>query len=78
MSSLVAVYSALKFRETDLTHEVITRMAVQRQLVEPAVCFSTDGWMTCDFTSFLTVFQSYQDDFWMIMKGCVQWNSVNG
>ena len=30
-----------------------------------------DGWMTCDFTSFLTVFQSYQDDVWMIMKGCV-------
>ena len=21
-----------------------------------------DGWMTCDFMSFLTVFQSYQDD----------------
>ena len=21
-----------------------------------------DGWMTCDFTSFSTVFQSYQDD----------------
>ena len=37
-----------------------------------------DGWMTCDFTSFLTVFQSYQDDGWMIMKGCVQWNSVYG
>ena len=37
-----------------------------------------DGWMTCDFTSFLTVFQSYQDDVWMIMKGCVQWNSVCG
>ena len=37
-----------------------------------------DGWMTCDFTSFLTVFQSYQDDVWMIMKGCVQWNSVYG
>ena len=35
-------------------------------------------WMTCDFTSFLTVFQSYQDDVWMIMKGCVQWNSVYG
>ena len=28
--------------------------------------------------SFLTVFQSYQDDVWMIMKGCVQWNSVYG
>ena len=37
-----------------------------------------DGWMTCEFTSFLTVFQSYQDDVWMIMKGCVQWNSVYG
>ena len=37
-----------------------------------------DGWMTCDFTFFLTIFQSYQDDVWMIMKGCVQWNSVYG
>ena len=37
-----------------------------------------DGWMTCDFTSFLTVFRSYQDDVWMIMKGCVQGNSVCG
>ena len=37
-----------------------------------------DGWMTCDLTSFLTVFQSYQDDVRMIMKGCVQWNSVYG
>ena len=35
-----------------------------------------DRWMTCDFTSFSTVFQSYQDDFWMIMKGLVQWNVV--
>ena len=26
-----------------------------------------DGWMTCD-TSFLTVFESYQDDVLMIMK----------
>ena len=41
------------------------------------VCMD-DGWMTCDFTSFLTVFQSYQDDVWMVMKGCVQWNSVYG
>ena len=30
------------------------------------------GWMPCNFMSFLTVFQSYQDDGWMIMKGCVQ------
>ena len=32
--------------------------------------------MTCDFTSFSTVFQSYQDDGQMIMKGCVQWSPV--
>ena len=30
------------------------------------------------FTSFTTVVQSYQDDGRMIMKGCVQWNSVYG
>ena len=38
--------------------------------------WKTDGWMTCNFTSFSTVFQSYQDDGWVIMKGCVQWNPV--
>ena len=27
-------------------------------------------------TTTTTVFQSYQDDVKMIMKGCVQWNSV--
>ena len=32
--------------------------------------------MTCHFTSFLTVFQSYQDDVRMIMKGCVKWNPI--
>ena len=36
---------------------------------------SMDGWMTCDFTSFSTVFQSYQGDGRLIMKGCVQWSS---
>ena len=30
--------------------------------------------MTCDCTSSSTVFQSYQDDGWMITKGCVQWD----
>ena len=37
-----------------------------------------DGWIACDLTSFSTVFQSYQDDGWMIMKGCVQWNPIYG
>ena len=35
-----------------------------------------NGWMTCNFMSFSTVFQSYQDDGWMIMEGCVQWSPV--
>ena len=30
-----------------------------------------DSWMTCHFTSFSTVFQSYQDDGRLIMKGNV-------
>ena len=34
--------------------------------------------MTCDFTSFSTVFQSYQDDDRLIIKGCAQWNPVYG
>ena len=25
-----------------------------------------------------TVFQSHQDDGWMIMEGCVQWNLIYG
>ena len=36
------------------------------------------AWMTCDVTSFSTVFQSYQDDGRMIMKDCVQRNPVYG
>ena len=28
-----------------------------------------DGWMICNFISFSTVFQSYQDDGQMIMTG---------
>ena len=35
-----------------------------------------DGWLTLDFTAFSTVFQSYQDDGMLIMKGCVQWNTI--
>ena len=35
-----------------------------------------DGWMLFNFTSFSTVFQSYQGDSWDIVKGCVQRNHV--
>ena len=34
--------------------------------------------MTCDYTSFSTVFQSYQDHRQLIMKACVEWNPVCG
>ena len=51
---------------------------IQRNGKSFSAQLGTDGWMTCDFTSFSTVFQSYQDDVRMIMKGCVQWNSVYG
>ena len=37
-----------------------------------------NGWLICDLGSFLTVFQSYQADGWMIMKGCMQCNPVYG
>ena len=37
-----------------------------------------DGLMDDDFMSFSTVFQSYQDNSKMIMKGYVQWNLIYG
>ena len=39
-------------------------------------CWDNDGWVTWDFMSFSTEFQSYQDDERVIMKGCVQWTPV--
>ena len=35
-----------------------------------------DGWMTYNFTSHYTVFDSYQDDVRMVMKGCVKSNPI--
>ena len=36
-------------------------------------CLNT-RWM--DDLQFYILFKSYQDDVWVIMKGCVQWNSA--
>ena len=36
------------------------------------------GWIICHFTSFSTVFRSYQDDEGMMTKGSGQWNTVYG
>ena len=49
-----------------------------RSMENKLILLSIDGWMICDLKSFLTVFQSYQDDGMLIMKGCVQWNSIYG
>ena len=32
--------------------------------------------MSCDFMSYLTACQSYQDDSWVVMKGYEQWNPI--
>ena len=37
-----------------------------------------DGWTTCEFTSFLTVFPSYLDDVLDDNERCMQWNSILG
>ena len=38
--------------------------------------FQIDEWLTCDFTFFSTVFQSYQDDERVKINGCVQLDPV--
>ena len=48
-------------------------------IISPTPCSrweSNQGWISCHFTFFQTVFQSYQDDEGMMMKGCVKWNTV--
>ena len=46
----------------------------QKTVFYPFIYPAFDGWMIYDFTSFSTVFQSYQGDGTLIMKCCVQWN----
>ena len=53
-----------------LTCFLFTSVSLQYSIIK------MEGWMTCDFTSCSTVFQSYQDYGRLIMKGSMQWNSV--
>ena len=46
--------------------------------VQTIFYFKINSMMTYDFTSFSTVFQSYQDDGRLIMKGCVLWSFFCG
>ena len=56
------------------------RLLILTKMIRRPVClpFRMDGQMTCNFFAFSTVFQPYQDDGRLIMKGRVQWNSVYG
>ena len=52
----------------------INPIALRKAKIVYSRVICIDGWMTCDFMSFSTVFHSYKDNGWVIMKGCVQWN----
>ena len=76
-------------RELYLQNSLIVMLSIVQNNLNRLICFEVgclclrktldgwmDGWMTCNFRSFSTVFQSY--DGRLIMKGCVQWNFVYG
>ena len=62
------ISQALDCSPTNKEHVARSQLVTSRT----NVTLHGDGWMICDFTSFSTVFQSYQDDGRLIMKGCVQ------
>ena len=71
MSQLIKIYAVCKFccfRHWLLKSEVITAIFSQKVTVTANASFKTNkNWMTCDFTSFSTVFQLYLDDGPMII-----------
>ena len=65
--------NSLLYELTPIKKNIVMKMVEWLILiVYPLPTHLMDGWMICDFMSFSTVFQSYQDDGWVIMKGCVQ------
>ena len=75
---LCAMELHLRLRRFRLERGSNSVRQIRRPALNPLSCMQKDGLMTCAFTFFSTVFQSYQDDGKLIMKGCVQWNSVYG
>ena len=59
-----------------LTAFIITQSGWRTSLFLPGLYSLNILGITCDFTSFSAVFQSYQDNGKVIMKGCVQLNPV--
>ena len=50
---------------------IISDAASTGKIISYFKIVSIDGWMICNFMSFSTVFLSHQDDWRVIMKGCV-------
>ena len=59
MSSAAIVIGALRVSKQYVLHVCMEATFVKICLMSTG---SHDGWMTCDFASFSTVFQLYQDD----------------
>ena len=70
MSSAAVMIGALRINAVNFANSVELNGSTM------SAFYSKDGWMTCYFTAFSTVFQSYQAVGWMIMKGCVQRSPV--
>ena len=67
-------YIAAEIKEFQ-SGEIINRLALKIK-VEPAASLTPEAVLAMDEwpgTSFSSVFQSYQEDGWVIMKGCLQW-----
>ena len=67
----------VEFKTNKKMNRLVSRRPIQmiyRHKIETQGCHLTyiHRWMIFDFTSFLTVFQLYQDDGWMIAKGRVK------
>ena len=53
------------------------RVCIDCQFTSSLVLIRQDWWMDdLGFYILSTLFHSYQDNGWMIMKGCVQWNPI--
>ena len=79
MKILIYLYIILRYYVSkDISCLLSCDISLMRKDAPLPTSTLVDGWVTCDFTSFSIVFQSYQDDERLIMKGCVQWNPVYG
>ena len=66
-----SVSVTIKFWDTVCFFEVSTFLIIH--CIVRMCVYWMDG---LDFMSFSTVFQSYQDDERVILKNCVQWNTI--